>query len=435
MGDGCSQTVLFQGPMSNALGTWRKRLASAPSRSFLTSWDIPNINGTAASSHLDLIRGLAAIAVLISHLRNIFFVDYGDLPSRLKGALLATVYFTTDLGHQAVIVFFVLSGFLIGGSVIKTTVDNRWSWRSYLINRGTRLYVVLIPALLLGLVLDRAGMALSGRGIYGGYLHNHVIEFPVAERTSITILLGNALFLQGILVKPFGSNAALWSLSYEFWYYILFPFLICMVFSAERSVRLSSVGATALILVAVGKDISLYLLVWLCGAILNLFPRQSMHLRRSTILACLGVFVLGLIEGRLAVLASSTFINDLVLGLATATLTYALVSDRRYADKRRFYTSFASGIAGFSYSLYLVHLPFLVLIKSQLDQSDRWQPTATTIFGGLAIGAAVLFYAVGVAHFTERRTDNARRRLGELLESLSHTFSFLQGRTAKEALQ
>jgi peptidoglycan/LPS O-acetylase OafA/YrhL len=421
--------------MSNLFTSCRKRLKSAPPRRFLTRSDILNIEGTIASIHLDLMRGLAAIAVLISHLRNIFFVDYGDLPSRLKGAPLAIVYFTTDLGHQAVIVFFVLSGFLIGGSVIKTTIDKRWSWRSYLINRSSRLYVVLIPALVLGFILDRGGMTLSNRGIYAGDFHNHVIEFAVADRTSISTLLGNALFLQGICVKPFGSNAALWSLSYEFWYYILFPLLVCVVFSAKRFVRLSSAGATAAILVAVGKNISLYLLVWLCGAVLNLFPHHPRNLRTSTILACAGLFVLTLIESRLALLASPTFINDLVLGLATATLIHVLVSDRRYADKRGIYATFAAGMSGCSYSLYLVHLPLLVLIKSQLDQFHRWQPTAATISCGLAIGFVVLLYAAGVAHFTERRTNVVRRRLSGLLESMPHILALLQGRTAKPAAQ
>jgi len=388
-----------------------------------------------ASSHLDLMRGLAAIAVLVSHLRNIFFVDYAELLSSRKGALVAIVYFTTDLGHQAVIIFFVLSGFLIAGSVIKSTVDSRWSWRSYLIKRGSRLYVVLIPALVLGLILDRTGMALSGRGIYVGQFHNHVIEFSVADRSSILTLIGNALFLQDVFVKPFGSNAALWSLSYEFWYYILFPLLIYVAFFANRLVRLCSVGATALILLAVGKDISLYFVIWLCGAALNLFPRHPMRLRRSTILACAGVFVLSLVGSRLAVLASSTFVNDLILGLAAATLTYALASDRRKTVGSWIYTPLAGGIAGFSYSLYLVHLPFLVLIKSQIDQSHRWEPTATTVVGGLGIGAAALLYAVGVAHFTERRTDIACRHLSQLVESLPCTGSFLQRRIAREAVQ
>lgn len=66
------------------------------------------------STHLDLIRGLSALAVMS--------------------------------GHEAVMVFFVLSGFFIGTSVLESFRERRWSWRAYLINRLTRLQLVLVPA-------------------------------------------------------------------------------------------------------------------------------------------------------------------------------------------------------------------------------------------------------------------------------------------------
>jgi len=75
------------------------------------------------------------------------------------------VYFLTGFGHQAVIVFFVLSGFLISSSVFKAGAEGKWSWVDYGINRAARLYVVLIPGLLFGLLWDYLGshyFALSG---------------------------------------------------------------------------------------------------------------------------------------------------------------------------------------------------------------------------------------------------------------------------------
>ena len=66
--------------------------------------------------HLDMIRGLAALEVCLGHLRGFFLVDYGQT----QGGLAAKLFYTlTGMHHQAVMIFFVLSGFLVGGSVIR----------------------------------------------------------------------------------------------------------------------------------------------------------------------------------------------------------------------------------------------------------------------------------------------------------------------------
>ena len=66
---------------------------------------------------LDVVRGLSAIAVCAGHLRSVMFVDYSNLqtPSLLQKVF----YGLTGLGHQAVMVFFVLSGFFVGGSILR----------------------------------------------------------------------------------------------------------------------------------------------------------------------------------------------------------------------------------------------------------------------------------------------------------------------------
>ena len=101
---------------------------------------------TQASVLLDLVRGLAAFLVVISHARNLLFVDYSDLPAH---PLWTTVFYTiTRAGHQSVVIFFVLSGYLVGGSVLRTVERRTWSWTSYLTHRLVRLWVVLLPGLL-----------------------------------------------------------------------------------------------------------------------------------------------------------------------------------------------------------------------------------------------------------------------------------------------
>lgn len=380
-----------------------------------TRLSIPDLRGSSAATHLDMMRGLAAVVVLLSHLRHLFLVDYSMLSSNRRGPALALVYFLTALGHQAVIIFFVLSGFLIAGSVIKAALDGSWSWQLYLINRTSRLYVVLIPALFLGLSLDRIGIALGG-SIYSGHLHNHVIEFSVIHRSGWLDLVGNALFLQDIWVRPFGSNAALWSLSYEFWYYLIFPFLALAIFAERSATRWSNAGAAALIFVFVGKAITLYFVIWLTGAAINLLPQIPVDRGRLACTLAGACFVFSLVVGRV-VKDAPAFEADLFLGLAASGLIYAILANRRRHECTGLYLRAARGLARFSYTLYLVHLPLLVLIAACLNES-RWQPGVLSLAGVVLIGGGALCYASVVARLTEFHTGALRERLTALVSSL-----------------
>ena len=112
---------------------------------------------TWASVILDLMRGLAAVIVLGDHWRNFFFVDFPEvnLPRRKMFVL---PYVLTAAGHQAAVIFFVLSGFFISGSVIRMLQSNSWTWRRYATHR-------------LDQTLDRRGAgstALRRVGWFGG---------------------------------------------------------------------------------------------------------------------------------------------------------------------------------------------------------------------------------------------------------------------------
>src|SRR5204863_1384009 len=96
---------------------------------------------------------------LYGHARVLFMASV--TPDESVSPTTRILYFLSGYGHTAVVVFFVLSGFLVGGTVIRSDRNGRWSWRGYVLQRGTRLYVVLIPALLLTLCWDFAEQAVS----------------------------------------------------------------------------------------------------------------------------------------------------------------------------------------------------------------------------------------------------------------------------------
>lgn len=152
--------------------------------------------------HLDALRGIAALVVVLGHTRSLYFTSAsghltGKGPSgqtavpTLPPSLLPASDARITIGNEAVMIFFVLSGFLVGGSVLKAHRKGSWSWKSYLTKRLTRLWVVLIPALLVGCALDRAGMALFGlQSIYGSPPGQLIVTGDLASRLGISTLLG-----------------------------------------------------------------------------------------------------------------------------------------------------------------------------------------------------------------------------------------------------
>src|SRR5579872_4558365 len=92
------------------------------------------------SCYLDLARFTAAIEVLITHAKR----------ESITGGFLGTF---GQYGHEAVAVFFVVSGVVISHSVR----NRRGGPTDYFIARLSRLWSVVIPAVVLTLALDTAG--------------------------------------------------------------------------------------------------------------------------------------------------------------------------------------------------------------------------------------------------------------------------------------
>src|SRR5437868_2521206 len=115
-------------------------------------------------------------------------------------------------GSEAVIVFFVLSGF-----VISYTAKNKHpDFRDYALSRLARLWSVMIPALGLTCILDVIGQHLS-YAAYSPLVHYSAIKWLAA-------ILANLIFLDqfwSFSIWP-GTNGPFWSIAFEFWYYAIF---------------------------------------------------------------------------------------------------------------------------------------------------------------------------------------------------------------------
>lgn len=92
--------------------------------------------------------------------------------------LFAPPYLIARAGHSAVVIFFVLSGYLISGSVFRMFAAGRWSWKRYSLHRLLRLWIVLIPGLMLTALCDQTGIHLHrapAQMLYSGASGNHML--------------------------------------------------------------------------------------------------------------------------------------------------------------------------------------------------------------------------------------------------------------------
>jgi peptidoglycan/LPS O-acetylase OafA/YrhL len=363
------------------------------------------------SIYLDLIRGISAILVVMEHLSSRLFVGYGNIENH--NVLVKFLYLLNILGGPSVIIFFALSGLFISRSVLKAVYENKWSWKAYLINRISRLCVVLIPALILTFILDNIASRFTGYEGYGD-VYSNIKDF-----------IGNLFFLQNIFTDVYGSNAPLWSLNYEFWYYMLFPILLLLFVNNQRKiVKLIYLLVVFFIISMVGTRMNSYFLIWLIGTIVLLLPRINILMRGfipiiSLILVMVAMTVRPLVmTGRLFTdkWTEDLFVVDLFIGLAFGFLIYTLlhiVSDRIKNIEFKRLGKISKLIASFSFSLYLIHYPIIntVYYWSAKYGFSGLQPDLVSIVVEILLVLLICMIAYFFSQITEAKTQNVRKFL------------------------
>ena len=356
---------------------------------------------TGASVWLDATRGCAALLVLADHCHNLYFVGR-ETAMQATGHWLwtAAFYLLRTAGTAAVVVFFVLSGYLIGGSVLRAVNQQRWSWADYLTHRFVRLWLVLLPALVLCAGWDAGRVALQGGE--AGFATR-----LVAAGVTWKLFAANMLFLGSMHAATFGSDGALWSLTAEFWYYLLFPLgVLALRGHTPAGVRFAY-GVTFLLVAAfVGRGLMGLFPVWMLGVVLAMVPPPRIGAAVRWLAAAL--FVPALLLLGAADWPRRYFKMAYVLGIVTMLFLWVILSARQKVSDRDWRVRVWRRLAGLSYSLYLVHYPLLAFGAAWLVQGGKWLPYARTLLEGAGICAVAIAYSYAVASGTEFHTDMVR---------------------------
>ncbi|WP_369987773.1 acyltransferase family protein [Pseudomonas xanthosomatis] len=345
------------------------------------------------SRQLDSIRALSALLVLVGHTHQTLLLPTLQMGSTLVG-------FFTQL---SVMVFFVLSGFLIGKSVCNNVSKNGvFNIGQYARDRALRLYPPLIAAVLLMALLAPAAPLLFPSGTHSLLVIPGVnfvrTEFDVVAKE----LIGALAFLNGFKTNTPVANGPLWSLSIEAWYYVL---------------------AGALVLWPTRK--------WLSGGLLllTLFITRKMPLFYFLAPVWFAGFGLALWHQRKPEMNNRLFSRLFVVLSVIVALTMVLVWNQSAPAKQGWadpfnYFRIASGLwfacflamimggaarfpawfdrhAAYSYTLYVIHFPIMLFV---LGVSQAY------IFGSLLksliISGITIIVCIGGAMLIARFAEN-----------------------------
>ena len=366
----------------------------------------------AVSRFIDAVRWIAALIVALHHCNNVF-VNQADIMKAEHDAPVYVWWFLTSytFAHGAVVVFFVLSGFLVGGGAVNRARAGKPYLRNYLIDRSSRIYIVLVPALALSVLLDLVGQRVfAGLGVYEHPVYQAALKLEYIPATLVS--------LQAIWFPTFGTNAALWSLGMEFWYYVVCGLVVAPLCAAyATSARWTAFAIAVAIFVVLSLPGSYFMFggaIWALGALARIAPRPLMRSKWLALVIWAAAVTIMRLVTRGAIIEAHPLkeIVDTINAVLFANILLTLRFDTGEGFswcRARYHAAFSN----FAYSLYATHWPILMWLQAAaaIAFGVGWnQRLATPRHYFVALGALALLFALAFvfSRITEARTDRLR---------------------------
>jgi peptidoglycan/LPS O-acetylase OafA/YrhL len=330
----------------------------ALSQSFVGSTWVDGRDRSLAAGRVDLLdslRGLAALVVVFMHGREVLWVGMGNyLREQPLGvtpaSLLALATAPLMYGAIGVSLLFVLSGYVIHRSVARHLERAGFALdaAAFYQRRAVRIYPTLLLALMVTAGCDAMTRAFGGHALLGD--------------SRLWALVSNVFALQGVTANPYGSNTPLWSLAIEIQFYLVYPFALMI----RQRVGMDAMLAIAIVVSLLGGTLleplgitafPQYYLAWWAGAYLADCQQAGRRLPRQWPWFA-AVF---LMTGCAAYTFRHCTLGIVLWGVGLAPVLAALL-ERDVLQLSK--SAFLRALGRFSYSLYAVHFPILVLASA-----------------------------------------------------------------------
>lgn len=359
-------------------------------------------------TYFDLVRGLSAQLVVLGHASVLALPAL--FAARGRDGRLGARPDQFHVQSYGVVIFLVLSGYLITMSVQRRRRDPSYGFRAYLVDRWARIFTPLLPAMVAVVLIDRL--------VFSGSASSRFI----VVRHDITTVLSNLLMLQDnsvlrqaaaatgapLAARSLGSAAPWWTVALEWWIYVGFGLVALVLLHRPTTGRglsalpaLVFAAATVLGTVETGSGL---MLSWLVGFAYAWWAPAMRAVPRSvhaglTVLAvlwlwwCFDVVHLGVYAPTVCVLTGVAVVSG-----------FHMLDWSRVLGPARGPVAFVSD---YSYSLYLVHFSVMIwlvhLVEGRVTGIELY-----VLLVAAGNGAGVLWWWLFERHFGRVR-DTLRR--------------------------
>jgi peptidoglycan/LPS O-acetylase OafA/YrhL len=311
---------------------------------------------------LEGLRGLCALVVAISHFLTFDFFHSFQIPYY-------NFFVHLEFAHEAVLIFFLLSGYVIGLNHIHTPFNKR-NVITYLKKRVVRLYPIYVLAIIIS---------------FSVYIYTYGV-FSVRQ------LIGHLFFAQEFLVTTISSNWSLWSLSYEVVYYLLFlslwkagkynPYLCITISILSIAYVLRNPDATIL------KSLLIGAIVWMLGLYIsqtNSIAIATTPKKRHSLISIFAVILaIHCFDTRDLILHFFHLKIDYSLKVSFGDLLYLPICFVLIMELTNRSVKYMNWIKLLAYSIPALHLLLLFYFKHPLASNINW------IYGTLYLAVAII---------------------------------------------
>lgn len=311
---------------------------------------------------LDSIRGLASLSVFFSHFVGSLSIDEYRHPILFRLIQNSPLHIFWD-GHAAVILFFVLSGFVLAFPYT-TNISNRINISSFLIKRIFRIYPAYFISLALCLFLKEF-LFLKGPMISFSPWINTFWNWDINNIRYQELL--KHLFMIGPSLDYNLINPVIWSLIVEMKISLIFPFIIYILQKRNHDSTYVILIISSILLCNIFNIGFLhYLPFFIFGSFLTKYNRTLYeHICKSRVLKYLllvSSIVLYTSVFSLSFLNLNDKVADYLVSFGVVLIIIYSINSSRL--KKILSKSILLPLGELSYSFYLLHLGILITFSS-----------------------------------------------------------------------
>lgn len=360
---------------------------------------------------LDALRGVLAVCVLFGHARWLLWAGHAEWfassPQWWEYPL-AFASAAFRYGYEAVMVFFVLSGFFIHLPIARD-ISGGGSGVLDIRDFARRRFLRLVPpyalALIITLIVDTLGRSIYP-ALYEARTGDPLLDSNVAVMNYTTeSVLPALLLLPGSLGSHYGTNGPLWSLAFEVLYYLAYPIWLWLRMRSAVAAYMGVPVACLLLKMFLPQSFGASVLslwpLWIAGAGLcellcrGRAPSHPVVLGGVLSVAMFLLFHVPMAHSWLPVIYALFGVGIVLAAASVSESTVRAMPIRGFAWL---------GIR--SYSIYIFHFPFVVFLAAIVFSTFGGRP----LHGWFAAVGALIALALSCICFDVCERQFLRRR-------------------------